>query len=171
MRRRVGTESPLPTGLPGRRSGGVQVVSWLPIPERDPVEHRPPPLGLLEMGRDPELPLACVHAAAGLRPPDPRNDAIGGRVDLCHQLGAGTEPDEPRSDRDITAEDASASTGIVATTLSDVGSTWDTDPSLWFMTHTPPSPTSKNRGPEPTSISDTTAPVSGSTRTTRSSAK
>ena len=38
------------------------------------------------------------------------------------------------------------------------------------MIHTPPSPTSKNRGPDPTSISDTTSPVSGSTRTTRSSA-
>ena len=99
------------------------------------------------MADDPELPLARVHAPAGPRLPDARHHAIGRRVDLCHQLGAGTEPNEPGSDHDITAEDASGSTGIVATTLSDVGSTWDTDPSAWFMTHTPPSPTSKNRGP------------------------
>ena len=45
-------------------------------------------------------PLACGS-------PDPRHDAIGRRVDLCHQLGAGTEPNEPGSDHDITAEDAS----------------------------------------------------------------
>ena len=89
-----------------------------------------PSVGLLEVARDPELPLACVNAAAGLRRPDPRNDAIGGRVNLCHQLAAATEPTNPAPTVTSPPKMASPSTAIVAVTLFDVGSTWDTDPSL-----------------------------------------
>src|SRR5688572_26811753 len=67
-----------------------------------------PSVGLFEVPRDPELPLARVNAAAGLRGPDPGDDAISRRVDLRHQLVAATKPDESRSDCDVTAEDGFA---------------------------------------------------------------
>src|SRR5262245_37514129 len=82
-----------------------RVVSGLRIHEGNPVQDGMPPIGLLVMARDPELSLACLHPAAGLRGPDPRHDAIANRVDLCHQLGAATQPDEPLADGDLTAED------------------------------------------------------------------